>query len=520
MTYATSGVPQPSQKWSVQIPATGIKPFRNRVRVLTEVLDDTIEIALVTAAFEKKGWAVRQPGNDEVRGYPSKDRAWLAVEVRFGGHRKGAASVAVKRIEDVADRFQLGVWVRYAEVIRFPPEPQRTYYIDERPERSLPKRKVLQRALKVADRPRTFRLIRLPASVRESDVPAELARYAPRSPFHSHRESIRAAVQGIPEGEGEDLIPGSPAWRIRLASIVLAMSFGVPTVWAPGMWKVLLVLVGLMTATAFVRAEPAGQKTALRISMGVYRASTSTVVGIVLGAAIHRGQPTILGAAAYVFFTGPGLLNALRDWELARNLSWLVPLAVTVFVPLALGLGGMFDTEYLTYGFGIPADAVSLPTFWRVAIVGKPILFGVAIVIFIVACLGWARHFHLFGSDPVNRRFMVLMAAGIAVVYLLTSISISLDLVNTAAQSAAAEARGGRQPATYFGLQGVLECVRPVADGPIAIYNGPLPAPRPMLSFGFSGTQLWVWDPRSGRAISVALQDVTVTPAAGAPAHC
>jgi hypothetical protein len=521
MTYTTSEAHQLLQGWPVQIPVTDLKPFRNRVRVLTEVLDDANEIALVKAAFESKGWLVRRPGEDEVRGLPGKDRVWLVVEVRFGGYPRGGARVAVKRVEEAADRFHLGIWVRYAEVIRFPREPERTYYIDKGAKRSSTEHVVLQRVLRLADRPQTTRLIRLPACVREADVRAELARHAPNSPFDPYRDSIRPAVQGLPEGEGEVLDPGSPSWRMRLVGVVLAISLGVPVAWMPGtMWKLFLVVLACLTTTAaFGSAAPAGQKAAQRLSIGLAFALEITLPSILLGTAIHREQAPPLIIAAYVFITGPGMVHALRNWGLSRHLSWLIPLAVTVLAPVALGLGGMFDIEYLGHRFGIPAGAVSLPTYWRVAIITKPILFGIAVFLLLVACLGWAHYFDLFSTDTVTRGLTVLIAASIASLSLLTAISIGLESVDNAAQVAAADARAGRQPAAYFGLQGTLICVRPV-NSPIAVYNGPLPANRPVLSFGFTGTQLWVWDPKSVRAISVPMQDVTTAPAMGTPAHC
>jgi hypothetical protein len=190
---------------------------------------------------------------------------------------------------------------------------------------------------------------------------------------------------------------------------------------------------------------------------------------------------------------------------------------VAGLVPVLLALGGVFDDEYLTYGFGIPPETVSVPGVLRLGIALKSVLLALMLMYVTAGIVGWLRYFHLF--DEVTRAPLAVILAGLSVLYLLASITAGQSFVDGAAREAAEQARSGRSPTEYFGLQGTMQCVRPVSPS-IPVYNGPLPSRRPLLSFGTTTTELWVWDPASRRAIGVPLQDVTTTPAVGTPAHC
>jgi len=508
----------------MQTAATDVKPFRHRVRVLTEVVNNTDEITLVTAAFQRMGWVVRPPTNNEVRGYPAKDRIWLIVEVRFSGYPRAAPKVAVKRIDELADKLQLGVWVRYAEIISFPLKLEKTYYINEMPAPWMIGRSLLSRTLRLTRIPRTTGLIRVPVNITETGIRSQLERYNLGRPFDPDRNSIQAAVSGFPEKDNADFALEPPPLYMRVtavAGMILSLLCGVVTAWIPGPWKTLSLVTGIAMAAIIQRAWTGIRTFPRRILIGFTWAATFTLAGIVLESKVLGGEPAVFfelaAGTALLFFAGFGAFLALRDTGLARHLSWLLPLAVTILVPVMLGLGGMFDTEYLSYRFGIPADAVSVPTVLRLAVAGKSILIGLAVGLIVLAIVGWVRYFN--GLDAITRGPTILMAITIVLLYLLASISSGLSGVDSAANNAQAQARAGRQPTAYFGLQGLLECVRPVSDS-IPVYNGPLPVHRPVLSFGSTGTQLWIWDPGSMRAVSVPLQDVVVTPATGTPARC
>jgi hypothetical protein len=524
MTDARSSTPQRTRGSNIDTLLPQVELFAHRVRVLTEVVDDADEIALVTATFRKMGWVVRSANSSEVHGYPAKSRTWLVVEVRFNGYSRTAPRVAVKRIDEITERLQLRLCVRYAESIRFAPQPEKTYYIDETPARGLTRRWLPSRTLQLAGIPRITGLIRIPADNQKVDVRGELARYDLGNPFDPSRNSVRPALPEIPE-EAHRAIPSeAPSAHIRLmgvAGLVLSVLFGVTAIWVSGAWKAFPVAAGVAMTGPIARTVPCNQPLIRRLSIGFAWAATLTLCGVILESQIPDRRPLeflyVIGATLLAFFTGHGTFLALRGSGIARHVSWLLPLTVTALIPFLLGLGGMFDTEYLTYDFGIPASSVSVPTFLRLAVAGRSILIGLAVALLLVAIIGWVRYFH--GFDTLTRGPLLLMATAVGALYLLASIGSGLSSVDTAAHRAAALARAGRQPTAYFGLQPVLECLRPVS--PTApVYNGPVPVSRPVLSFGASGTQLWIWNPTSEQSISVPLQDIIAIPANGTPAHC
>lgn len=277
----------------------------------------------------------------------------------------------------------------------------------------------------------------------------------------------------------------------------------------------------VVTRSPATLAVPADQRLARRAGLGFALVCGFVLLGVIGGLAVPGHKPSaFLGlavVAVVVLIIGRGVMLALRESGLTGQLWWLLPLAVTVLVPVVLALGGTFDAEYLSYGFGVPADTISVPTIFRLAIAGSSMLIGLVVVVILVAILGWVRYFH--GFDAITRPLLVLGTIAVASTYLLASVTSGFSHADGAARSAAARARSGRQPVAYFGLQGTLDCVRPVSPS-VPVYDGPLPVGRPVLSFGTTGTQLWLWDPESSRAISVPLQDIIAIPATGTPARC
>lgn len=512
MTETTADTPEPAGRWPLQVRGMDIKPLRNRVRVLMEVIDDPDEIALVSAAFRSQDWIIRPSTGGEVRGYTAKGRAWLMAEVRFAGYSRSAPKVAVRRIDQLAKKFHLGVWVRHAEVIDFPRGPEKTYYLDEIPPQQLVGGRLLPRALRSVVRRRTTGLVRLSAAIQETEVRAVLARLDLGEPFDPTRNSIRPAHAVSPAPPGQQ--------RLGISGLLLAVLSGVATIWVPGDWKAISLLVGFAMVALICPALPANQSSPRRIYRAIASAVVCTLTGVIIEGAIPNRKPLIfvglLAVIAAIIFTWRGVTLALRDSNISRHVSWAIPLAVTALAPLALALGGTFDAEYLTYHFGIPSNAVSVPAFLRLAIASKSILIGLAVVLFFVAVIGWVRYF--YGFDE-TRELTLLLIVTMSLFYLIASVGVSLSLVDGAANDAAMKARAGLQPNGYFGLQGTLECVQPIGPS-IPVYNSPLPIQRPVLSFGASGSQLWMWDPESGRAISVPLQDIIATPATGRPVHC
>lgn len=503
----------------------GVKPLRNRVRVIAEVVNDPDEIAIASAAFRQRGWFCRPPRDREVLGYPAANRSWLVIEVRFPGFPRSAAKVASRRVDQVISKFRLGVWVRSAEVIDYPWRPVNSYYVEDTAPSRFPGNRTLAHLLRLVGVPKATGLIRVAGDVEGLDVYAEQARLQPGNPVDPDRKVIRAAVPGSLTGRVTVAIRLSPM-PVRIGSViglVAAMACGVISSWTPGGWKALPLMAGAVLVLPLIAGFPRTQPLWLRSLVAVMLVTLVLLGGLASGDTTPHHAPRVLLAAftaiGITVFTGYGLALTLRESPLTAQISWVIPFAVTLFAPLALWLGGNFDDEYLTVQFGIPANVVSVPTLDKLGIAAKSVGVGLALVLFFVGLIGWARYFHWF--DEGMRLIPVLAISISSVVYLLTAILLGLTIVLAAASAAADAAAAGRQPVGYFGIQATLSCVYPVVAAPAVPQDGGrLPIGRPVLSFGASGGWLWLWDPRTRRPISVPQSAVSVFPAASNPARC
>ncbi|KAB8164248.1 hypothetical protein FH609_013640 [Streptomyces sp. 3MP-14] len=120
---------------------------------------------------------------------------------------------------------------------------------------------------------------------------------------------------------------------------------------------------------------------------------------------------------------------------------------------------------------------------------GKPLGPALGLCLLILGAVGWIRH---FSSAPAY--LAVPVTVGLCAVYALTAVLLAAEGAGAAAEQAKADVRAGRTLASYFGLHPSIMCVAPTGDGPIAVENGPVPTDRPVLSFGSSGTWIWLWD--------------------------
>jgi hypothetical protein len=492
-------------------PSEALKPSRNRVLVLAEVVNTADELALVSKVCRTRGWTARPPQDGEVSGYPEQGRTWLVIEVRFPGSTRSAVKQAVKRIEDVTEQFQLGLWVRFAQIVDFPKERWNLYYINQ----AEPKRLAAFRTA------RTTGMIILGTRMGEQAVRDRLALINLGEPFDAARHSIRPALSW----SILDDPTGAPTDAAKRTLMVVAGAGGVAVCGfaaglASGAWRVIPVLAGLSVSALLVGFLSGDQSRRQRLARVV-------PFGIVLGASAvlailtpHKDVRLLVAAAAGLgaaVLVGRGVLLAVRDSWLTKQASWIIPFVLTALAPLALSLGGIYDDQYLDSRFGIPSNSISIPAIYRIAIAGRPVLIGLCFTTIFVGVIGYFRYFHQFSDGS---RWMPLLSSSVTLgIYLLASLSIGLTAAAHAADSAAAAARAGRQPGAYFGIVGVLDCIRPVADV-IPVYNAPLPTGRPLLSFGTATTSLWLWDPGTERAIEVPLGDVVVTPATGTPARC
>lgn len=495
-----------------------LRPGQNRVRVLAEVVNDTDEIAFASAAFHQQGWLTRLPREAEGFGDPEKNRVWLVVELRFSGSTRSAAKQALRYIEQTAQEYRLGVWVRRVEVVEFPRERRTPYYVDADLPDWLASRPLLARMLARLGVKQTTGLLMDAPGLKESAVREHLAAGSLGKP-NLAGNSIRPAVNWALVDDAP--AARTPAWRLGLAVVAAAaiVICGLSVGWVSSSWKAIPLAVGIGLVAALVVGMSPGQP--LRQRFPKLFGPTVVLAGAVFaGTTTPHHNPGFLVVTAaglgVAFLVARGVVIALRDSWIIRQAAWGVPLTLTLISPMALYLGGAFDTEYLAR-FGIPSNALSVSAIYRLAIAARSILLGLVFFLIALAVIGWARHF--YALSPGDRWIPLLLTVLTLAVYLLTTLSAGLLSVNHAANRAASAARDGHQPASYYGIQGILECVKPITRV-VPVYDAPLPSGRPVLSFGVNGEWLWVWDPTSGRSIGVPLSDVTVTRAAGAPASC
>lgn len=489
--------------------------FRHRVRVLVEIIDDPDEISLATALFQDRGWPSRPPRSAEVPSPPPPGRSWLVLEFRFNGYVKTAPQAAVKRILEAAHRSHLWVRIRYAEVADFPAEMVKIFYIDETAPPWASSHRVIEGILRFLGIVRTTGLVQVPTNTPRSAVRDELARVNLGRPFDPSRYVLRPAA---PYREPGQPAPRVPSRTVSIGAMILAVLCGAAATATPGAWRVLPILLGVSLGVPIGWAWAEHWRFPWWLVLGLGWVVILTVGGVGLQAPDRRPQSLLIGSGVVglLYILGIGALFAFRESGLARERSWLLPLSLTALAPVLVAVGGTFDGEYL-HEFQIPADTVSVPGALRLAITLKSLFLALIFLYVAAGIVGWVRYFH--GFDEVTRAPLIVTLAAVTMVYLTASIGAGLTFVDGAARDAKAQARAGKSPAEYFGLQGTLQCVHPVNPS-IPVYDGPLPSRQPVLSFGTTTTELWVWDPASGRAIGVPLQEVTTTPAVGSPAHC
>lgn len=517
-----------------------VAPFTQRVLVLVEIVAEPSEIALARALLAERGWPVREaapdetppppepsPGSDpEPAGAAARPRHHLVVEVRLNGARWRAERAAVSAVESLARRHKLALWVRDAAVVTPPREHRATYRVVRRPDGRLLRLVAWLTGLGA------HRLLRLPAALTREDVERELRhrrlggirfaadhRLVPPPPA-DEAEAARRSPDGVPR----------PLVVLGAVGLVAAVAWGYGLWWAEGPALVVPLAMLALTGAAFAAfpwREPLPR--AVRLAAGPTLVACCAAMGGLLAAAgadrdSSPGQDLQLFAAALVvLFVLPGVYLALRQTWLSRNAVWLVPLAVPVAGSTVAWLGRLMRAVYLEE-FDVPAGSVrSVESVWDYAAAAKPLGTAVCFVLLFTGLLGWARHTYLaLGGGRVYAVVATLVAS---LLYVLVGIGVGVDAARADARRAMADARAGRTPAAYFGLQGSLLCVRPVDGdgGAVAVENGPVPTGHPVLSFGSSEEWIWLWDPRRDGAgsptVAVRREDVRLIPP-GAAGGC
>ncbi len=246
-------------------------------------------------------------------------------------------------------------------------------------------------------------------------------------------------------------------------------------------------------------------------------------MGYLISSSAPRGVDGIFGPLLFLPFgllvltLAHGLKLALRGSWVSRNLSWLLPALLVPSYFVLPWFGKLLYTVYLTFGFDIPVDAVPVTTYSFMYAAVKPVGIAVLFTLTFISAAGWARHFYWGNSAAGGVPAFVL--PGVVLVYVVTALSYGLLNVGSSWDEAAVAVRAGHAPASFYGLRGKLMCVKP-KEKDIAMYSGPVPTDRAVLTFGNTGDRIWLWGlqttPSGGQkwaSMSVRLEDVVLTPA-------
>lgn len=510
------------------------EPFNRRIEVLIAVVDSPDETSLAAQLLEGRGWSVRPwlPRNDTADAAAlGPGRMGLLVEVRLHGARFGAVQAAVSEIENLARRHQAGMWVVDAFLIEhdLAHDYRSVFHAHRRlPETSAPSDSPSPRA-HVAALLATLGVISTVRILKQTGRPSieALERRLERGTLTGRAYDAEALQLRIPmglEGRDPDAPPPSPvsAWRLAgpvLAGLGVAVACGFATAATDG----LFVLVPLLVACALV--WPMGHEItsrreerppAVTMAWGTAAVGMMTGSGLMLALTVP-GPPAqaarviayaVLGAALLALILY-GLGYALVHSWFSRNANWAVPAIVPALALSLPWFGGLLHTMYLKAGFDVPSDAIQVSVYWSYAASLKPIGIALGLAVVVLAIAGWMRHYHQW----VHARGMVRIGVPLMSLFVIgISLTAGLAGAEAAASRARAAAAFGENPAAYYGVQGRLVCVKPVAKE-IPVFNGPLATTHPLLTFGTSGDRAWLWDPRRAQSLSVRLEDVVVTEA-------
>ncbi|MER7744203.1 hypothetical protein ABT013_02965 [Streptomyces bacillaris] len=520
--------------------------FNRRVRLLIEVPNRPDETALVEELLTAQGWPVREATVEE-RASIAFPRTGRVVEVRLRGARRGARRAAVRRVEALASRAKVPLWVRQSVLLECPRERRTLYRTRLRPpDRGTPAARWLLRFVRQADGSHDQRALSLAGPPDRARALSELAasRLGGR-PFDADREELTGPPD-LPDGE----VPPDPwldsetpggLWSLALTVVgvllcmlaCLAVGGLVQALDTPWRWLGLVPAAGAAVAGgALIAATPPRRPWPLSL-LG------SAVVGAVLVYAGHQllavtdgtGGTIVLRAVIMPLFVllalavGYGVYWALVPSWFSRHANWLVPALLAPLLLLLPWFGRLLYTVYLTMGFGIPVESVPLTTYSMMYAALKPMALAAGCALFFVGVAGWARHLH-WGRIPGESSPTFLLPLS-ALQYIVTALLFGVLSAGYAWGDAVDAVRAGRTPPGYYGLRGTLMCVEP-KDPDIPVYNGPLVTDRPVVTFGASGERVWLWAPSrqgsgsdQGRAMSVRLEDVTLTrPAAAEDRAC
>ncbi|WP_154686010.1 hypothetical protein [Streptomyces himastatinicus] len=491
--------------------------------------DHPDELTLATDLLSGQGWAVRAPEGQELVTVGPRRRP-LIIEVRLRGAPQRARKAAVRQVEHIAAGARLGLWVRHSQLLR-PERERRTEYvvIPKPPTDGRPFARWLLRLTWRLDGSHGRQAVSLPGPPNRAAALAEMGRYDMGGGRFDPAVSALHGPPDPPDDAEDEPDPSTPAADRHLslalvvarhlaAWLICVLSGGVLRS-VDSHWGLAALLPPLALAlplgNLFGRSVRSRWR---RLGLGLALAYAGSYSGYLLMAVFPLGVGELLLFSLVGFPLAVTLLvgvwYALVPSWFSRNASWFVPLLALPLPVVLPWFGTLLYTVYLTYGFHIPFDATPVTKYSLIYAAFKPVALASGFALVALGIAGWARHLHWRERSGDLPTFLLPI---VAVQYVVTALAFGILGAGSAMMNAADAVRDGHTPAGYYGLRGKLMCVRPLSDD-IAVYNGPLPRRRAVLTFGSTGDRIWLWGPQPTKdgaevwtSMSVRLEDVALT---------
>ncbi|MEU0786825.1 hypothetical protein ABZ341_35320 [Streptomyces sp. NPDC006173] len=256
-------------------------------------------------------------------------------------------------------------------------------------------------------------------------------------------------------------------------------------------------------------------------TMGAAGYVTHMASSLLGGASVLRPAGTLLVGLPVL----RGCFYALRQSWFSRNIAALLPIAALPLAWILPWMGRLAQGVYLTSWLGVPLSAVSVDPLGTYLAGVKPAAWCIAAALCGLSALGWARHFYWITG---SKAYCILIASTLTVLAMTAALMVSLSSATAAADRTAAQAASGRELSPFFGIHALRVCVRPLDGAKAAVQPGPLPTDHPVIVFGGTGDETWLWDPQRSQgkaslakaAMHVRSDQIATRPAARGTHTC
>ncbi|WP_139140866.1 NnrS multi-domain protein [Streptomyces oceani] len=480
------------------------------------------------AACEARGWPVVEdlPRGEGVSAgvlTPAAGSRLLWVEVRLFGAARRAERGAAWRVQRMARKSRLEVYVRRAEVLdhdrELLPEWQ-AHTIAHRPA-------VPDRTDAGASQWRAYRWARTLARLTEhagwrdagiavTGTPSEARRLArmPREGGAAGRRDLDVRAR-----DGRARTPGSLSREDDLNGRLSVLSvWMVATAWLAvlardnaGVTRLVTVCLALLTFGAAVwcggRLAPERPRPGAVVTGLVVLFAVSLWLGDPFNSTYRLSSPqALLIVVGTVVAVGLWLL--VRQWTLGEWLTWGGPILATLVVSSLVAAGSVLHAFYAD-GLALSPGDLEVAGIWQV-IAAVELVSLCAPLLLVPACYGLAKHHHYVRSASFGglTAVVILLALGaLALQQIMGSASQAVGEVK-----AAAEERG--ELPSYFGVRPAWTCVRPVVPrDELASRGGRIDPDHPYVSFGMAGADVVLMDAEGENSLKLPAKQVRLVPA-------